>query len=388
MAYSIRKYQLKDGVRFEVRYRKPDGASTSKRGFKRKMDADTWAAANITTAQALGGFIDPQAGNATVGELWEPWIAKKRISTKPTYVATLEASWRTHVKHAWESRPVAGIKRGEVQKWVGALSKKRSASVVIRCVNILSGILADAVKDSRIPTNPAEGVELPRKQRRKHVYLAGSELFALADNCGWRRLIVLTLGLCGMRWGELVALRVEDVDLQRNRIHIHRSISRVGTDLVESDTKTHESRMVMFPAILREELRTQCEGRCPTDFLFTMPGRPTDKPMSDGGRPTSEGGWFFVALRRTGIERGHMTIHDLRHTAASLMIQSGANVKTVQRQLGHKSATMTLDTYADLFDDDLDSLSQSMDDLLFSQNVGKMWANNGGEKEISLELQR
>lgn len=385
MAYSIRKYTTKNGVRFEVRYRKPDGTSTSKRGFKRKMDADTWAAANITTAQATGSFIDPQAGNITIGELWEPWIAKKRVSTKPTYVATLESTWRTHIKQTWNTRPIAGIKRGEIQKWVGTLSKKRSASVVIRCANILSGILTDAVKDNLIPINPAEGIELPRKQQRKHVYLTSTELFALADNCGWRRLTVLTLGLCGMRWGELVALRVEDVDLQRNRIHIHRSISRIGTGLIESDTKTHESRIIMFPAALREELRTQCENRRPTDFLFTMPQRPTNKPMSDGGSPTSEGGWFSVALRRTGIERGHMTIHDLRHTAASLMIQSGANVKTVQRQLGHKSATMTLDTYADLFDDDLDRLSQSMGDLLFTKNVGKMWAQNKREQASSLK---
>ena len=73
-----------------------------------------------------------------------------------------------------------------------------------------------------------------------------------------------------------------------------------------------------------------------------------------------------------------MTIHDLRHTAASLMVQSGANVKTVQRQLGHKSAAMTLDVYADLFDDDLDDLSERMGGLLFSQNVGKMWARLTG----------
>ena len=71
-----------------------------------------------------------------------------------------------------------------------------------------------------------------------------------------------------------------------------------------------------------------------------------------------------------------MTIHDLRHTAASLMVQSGANVKTVQRQLGHKSAAMTLDVYADLFDDDLDDLSERMGGLLFSQDVGKMWAQS------------
>jgi len=55
-----------------------------------------------------------------------------------------------------------------------------------------------------------------------------------------------------------------------------------------------------------------------------------------------------------------MTIHDLRHTAASLAVQSGANVKTIQRMLGHTSAAMTLDVYSDLFDDDLDAVSAAL----------------------------
>jgi len=64
-----------------------------------------------------------------------------------------------------------------------------------------------------------------------------------------------------------------------------------------------------------------------------------------------------------------VTAHDLRHTAASLAISAGANVKVVQRMLGHKSAAMTLDTYADLFDDDLTGLADKLDG-----SVGKMWA--------------
>jgi len=72
-----------------------------------------------------------------------------------------------------------------------------------------------------------------------------------------------------------------------------------------------------------------------------------------------------------------MTVHDLRHTAASLMVSAGANVKAVQRQLGHRSAAMTLDTYADLFDADLDDLSAAMSDMLAREHVGKTWADGG-----------
>ncbi|MCC2028882.1 tyrosine-type recombinase/integrase [Microbacterium sp. YMB-B2] len=69
--------------------------------------------------------------------------------------------------------------------------------------------------------------------------------------------------------------------------------------------------------------------------------------------------WFKSALKAAGLEP--MTIHDLRHAAASLAVQSGAHVKTIQRMLGHTSASMTLDVYAVLFDTDLDQVSDALD---------------------------
>jgi integrase len=69
-----------------------------------------------------------------------------------------------------------------------------------------------------------------------------------------------------------------------------------------------------------------------------------------------------------------MTPHDLRHTAASLAVQAGANVKAVQRMLGHASAAMTLDVYADLFDDDLDRVAARLDEGLARSNVAQLWA--------------
>ena len=74
---------------------------------------------------------------------------------------------------------------------------------------------------------------------------------------------------------------------------------------------------------------------------------------------------------------GALTLHDLRHTAASLAISSGANVKAVQTMLGHRSAAMTLDVYADLFPDDLDAVAGALDALgsaTTSEIVGNMWA--------------
>jgi hypothetical protein len=74
-----------------------------------------------------------------------------------------------------------------------------------------------------------------------------------------------------------------------------------------------------------------------------------------------------------------VTPHDLRHTAASLAVSAGAHVKSLQRMLGHASAAMTLDVYADLFDDDLDAVAAALNDRAVSSSVGEMWA------EVSLD---
>ena len=83
--------------------------------------------------------------------------------------------------------------------------------------------------------------------------------------------------------------------------------------------------------------------------------------------------WFAGAMKRSGVPR--ITPHDLRHTAASLAVLAGVNVKAVQKMLGHASAAMTLDVYADLFDGDLDSVSDALDHAVSLASVGKVWAN-------------
>lgn len=84
-------------------------------------------------------------------------------------------------------------------------------------------------------------------------------------------------------------------------------------------------------------------------------------------------GWFVFAVKRAQEKNSSfpsVTPHDLRHTAASLAISAGANVKAVQRMLGHASAAMTLDTYADLFEDDLDEVSNRLDEMRARAVVG------------------
>lgn len=377
---SIVSYQTTKGTRYMVQYRKPDGSHTNKRGFKRKLDARRWATEK-ESSKNRGEFIDESASAVTVGERSGAWLAKKRMSVKPSTYRVLETSLRIHVLPEWGGMRLRSIIRGDVQKWVTGLAQNSSATVVIRAYGVLAGILDDAVADRILPRNPIRGVELPRKRRKKHVYLTEGQLLRLAQasratssTLGEQRgVLVLMLGTCGMRWGEAVGLRVGDVDMDRHRILIERTATDLSGKVVETSPKNGMARSVVYPDALDEGLHRLMEGRKEDDLLFAG----TDGSYLHRTNPSQPGRWFYNACNVAGVP--HMVIHDLRHTAASLMVRSGANVKAVQRQLGHSSAAMTLDVYADLFDDDLDSVRESMNAILLrselkmnSQVVSKM----------------
>ncbi|WP_328590861.1 tyrosine-type recombinase/integrase [Glaciibacter flavus] len=259
-----------------------------------------------------------------------------------------------------------------MQSWVTAFTrgdgKTRSATTVLRAYGVLASILDVAVKDRRIPSNPARGVNLPRRVRNKHKYLSHSQVGVLAQNAKKHSTLVLLLAYTGLRWGEAVALHVGDVDLDRRRVYVHENAVEVAGTIHVGTPKTGESRSVPFPPFLTPLLTPLTETKTPADLLF-----------GDGTtylhQPDRRRGWYVSAVARSqtsDTEFPRVTIHDLRHTAASLAISAGANVKAVHRMLGHSSAAMTLDTYADLFDDDLDAVAIALDEARSNSNVVKM----------------
>lgn len=390
---SITQYKTSTGVkRWRVDYRKPgSGRQYTKRGFSRRKDAEAWAAEHVVTAIAQGSYVDPVDSRTTVGALLPAWLEKKRLACKPSYLDDLEDAARVYVLPAWGHVALRDVTRSGVQRWVSDIAsgrftseerqgsdarlegKPKSASVVKRAHGVLAGVLDDAVADRLVATNAARGVTLPRKERSRHVYLTAPELFRLAGECGYHRSLVLTLGLTGMRWGEATALRIDDVDRARRRISVTKSATQVRGRVVIGSPKTSEVRSVFYPAMLDDIL--PLAGRHDDSLLFFDPDGLPGGYVRQLKSPKAEG-WFARACDAAGLPR--MTLHDLRHTAASLMVSTGASVKSVQRQLGHASAAMTLDVYADLFDADLESAAAGMEELLRSCDVGALLAPRPG----------
>lgn len=375
---------LKPETRYMVRYRKPDRKQTMKRGFKTKRDAQEFAN-RVEVKKLSGDYVAPALGQITVSELGTEWLARQ-AHHKASWSARLESVWRVHVEPKWGHRRIADIRPSEVQSWVAQL--KLSASSVAHAHTVLAGILDDAVADRRLANNPARGVKMPRKTTTTpRNYLTAAQVHALADESKHPD-IVLLLATTGLRWGEMAALRVRDIDLGRGRIRVERSASKVNAKTIIGTTKTHAARSVAVSPSVLKLMAPAMVGKSPDELLWS---RGDGQPL----RPPTTTHWFGAAVKRCqsaadkarAAEREahpdrdpatpafpRITVHELRHTAASLMIASGANVKTVQAQLGHKTATMTLDQYGHLFPDDLDDVADRMDDLV-AESAGKCAQN-------------
>ena len=366
---TIEAYQLANGSkRYQVRYRTPDNRQTKKRGFTTKKAAENHAAL-VEVSKLRSEFIAVSDSRITVDELGSTWLARQ-THLKPSAYRPIESAWRIHVRKLWGPRQITSIKPTEVQQWVSEMTTAGSgATTVIRAYGVLASILDDAVKDRRMLSNPARGVDLPRKVRRDHTYLTHQQAHDFAAAAGKYRTLVLTLAYCGLRWGEATGLRVRDLNLARRRLTVAQNAVALGAHVHVGTPKSHHRRSVPVPGFLVDALSQQCVGKGPEDLVFQAPM---------GGylrQPNGTRGWFEQAWRTAGVPR--LTPHDLRHTAASLAVSAGANVKAVQKMLGHASAAMTLDVYADLFDDDLEAVAVAMDQAVSAQVVPKVCPRTG-----------
>lgn len=362
----------KDTGRFQGYYVGADGKQRSK-DFDRQQDAKRWAAEQERLV-SRGEWTDPSAGKVTVGELWPLWLSTR--SVKPSTLASYEDIYRSCIEPTWGSTRIDRISPTDVQAWTANMrgkpregSKKKhltatqapllSPSRRRQAFGLLAGIVEVAVVNGYLSRNPVKQSrqlgKLPKLgTTKRHVYLAPAELSALASACGKHETLVLLLGYTGLRWGEVAALRVKDVEPIRSRIHVVRAYAMVRGVPTLGTPKTHHIRQVPVPAFLRDQLTQAMAGKSPDDLLF----------CNANGGPLDNNNFRKVVFKPAArsLDYDELTPHGLRHVAASLAVASGATVKGVQRMLGHANASMTLDTYTDLFEGELDGVAERMNE--------------------------
>jgi integrase len=345
-----------------VRWRDPAGKQC-KRSFPRKVDAERHRAA-VEVEIDRGVYVDPARSRMTVGEWAADWM-KGRSHLKPKTLDSYSSLLRTRVLPTWATVPLVRVTHSGVVAWVAAMrAEGLSASRTRQAYHLLTGMLDDAVKDGRLPRNPAAGVDLPRLPTTERRYLTHAQVAGLADACGPYRVLVLVLAYTGLRWGEAAALRVRRVDLLRGRIEVVEAVVDINGTLVFGSPKTHQHRSVPVPRFLRDDLAQQLAGKGPDDLVFPSP-RGTVLRFQNFRRRC-----FDRAASSVGL--AGLVPHELRHTAASLAIAAGASIKGVQSMLGHASATVTLDRYGHLFGDELDAVADRLDAAARAPRVPQM----------------
>jgi integrase len=247
------------------------------------------------------------------------------------------------------------------------MTDETGTPTVHKAFGVLRQVLGAAVDDHRIPRNPCTDVKLPNTKHADRGYLTHEHVAALADAVDCYPEVIRFLAYTGLRWGEMAALRVQDFDMLRRRVNISRSVSESGK-LVWGDTKTHKPRSVPFPASLADELSALMVGKSRDDLVFA---NTRGNVLRGSNFRTRHFGPAVAKCQKDDETFPTITPHDLRHTAASLAISAGANVKAVQRMLGHAKASMTLDVYADLFDDDLDVVADRLDTAIKTSTTRK-----------------
>lgn len=344
--------------RYRVRWYGPDGKPKMKT-LARKIDADV-ERLRMESRLNDGSYRDPAAARVKFAEVADSWLAAQlhlKRSTRNRYRGVLDV----HVIPRWGTTPLDRIHFEEVAEWLADMlsgqatgGRKLSPRSVRKAYVILSQVLAYAVKSRRLAVNPAVGVPLPKAAPTDHVYLDDMQVDALANAAGAYRVFILLLAYTGLRWGEASALKVGRVDLDACRAHIIEAYVEDNGKLYLDTPKNHERRSVPIPRFLAEELRPHVQGRGDEALLFTAPQGGPLRARNFRQR------FFAPAVVKADLGHLKVTPHKLRHTAASLAIASGADVNVVQTMLGHKSATLTLDTYGHLFPDRLDEVSKKM----------------------------
>lgn len=350
---SIRK--RKDG-RWEGRYTAGRDPETGKVIYKNVL-GKTQAEVKEKLKQAIeeNAELDfSRAGEYTVGQWMDVWFENcAKVKVRPSSHQTYRGYIDHHIKPYVGDIPLNKLTTldlqqlykkllsgGRVERTESEKQPKGLSPKTVRNINqVISSALTFAKEQKLIISNPTDGCSLPKLEHREMKTLTAEQLQSFlreAKESGVYEMYYIELAT-GLRRGELLGLKWEDIDLTTSVIHIRRQVARINGEIIEAPLKTKNSyRTVSIGADAVGILMRQKEK---TDSEYIFPS-PTGGPIS----PDSVLHMLHRVLKRAGLPK--VRFHDLRHTFASLALQNGVDVKTVSGMLGHYSAGFTLDTYA------------------------------------------
>ena len=324
--------------------------------FATKTDASLWLA-SVETDSARGEWLRPALAQRPFREWANEWLHSLHVKPK-TYVG-YESSLRNHVLPVFANRPIADITYRECKAFVdGLLRRGLAPGTAGEARKILRLVLGEALRSDAIRRNPADGLRIPRGTRQEMVFLDPAQVIRLATEITnpprprshpaktWPAygLLVRVAAWSGLRAGEIAALRIGRFDRRAGRLEVAESVQEIHGGLIYGPPKTYARRRVDLPADLACELADHIgpRQRDSDAFIFTAPS----------GGPLRHHN-FYKRCFKPAVLRARLDprtrFHDMRHTAAALMIAEGAHLLAVKERLGHSTIQVTADRYGHLF---------------------------------------
>lgn len=317
--------------RYQASFIGPSGTrQTAPSTFRTKTDADRWLSA-VEADLSRGAWLDEDLGRRSFGIYARAWL-RDHPKMGPRYRETCERNLRLHLAPLHDM-PLRAITSAVVREWYAAsLRGSGGRTSIAQSYRFLRAVMNTAVRDGVIVKNPCQIAGAGSERAKERPVASPAEVVALVEAITPRyRAAVLLAAWCGLRRGELLGLRREDVDLAAGLVTVHRNrVELLATGAAfDGEPKTDAGkRTVTIPPHVLPVLAEHMEKWAgPQRVFVSRDGRPM---RGDAVRQA-----FDRARRKAGMPG--FRFHDLRHTGQTLAAATGATVKDLMRRLGHSS---------------------------------------------------
>jgi integrase len=326
---------------WEARYRDVNGRQRTKT-FPSRGDAKAWLSATETEIRR-GNWIDPARSAVRFEIVAGHWLEASHLKRTGS-VARDRSILDNHILPLLGGSKVGAVTRGDIQNMVNEWTGRLSPATTVRNYAVLRALFAYAETCDLITRSPCRSIRLPAVSPRDAQILDDEATASLTHALG-SSASMLYLAILGLRWGEIAGLRVGDLNFLRGTITVTRQRTRGEKGrMVDQEPKTRAGRRTLsvpesIMSMIAEYLAARgVTGQDPDASVFVSPD----------GAQLHYSNWrrdvWLPARKVAGL--GELTFHDLKHTAATLLVEEGVDVKTAQVRLGHANPQTTLRIYA------------------------------------------
>lgn len=363
MKGSIQKRQGPRGTVWTAMIDLPRDPETGKRRQQRitaptKREVEALMAQALTTVQT-GNFAEASHKKITVGEYLAEWLVTAEQTLRPASFGRYQEIVRLHLTPGLGKIQLAKLTALQVKTFYSKLltpgtnrKKELSKTSVNNIHNMLHKALDEAVRLGLLVRNVTDLIDAPKRTRPEHTTWTGEQVrafLAVADTDAYAALWRLAV-YTGMRRGELLGLKWDDVDLERAVLSVRRTYSRAegGSYRLGSPKTASGRRQITLPPLVVNALRQhrvqQLEHRLKLGEAYTDQGFVFANPVGEPIHPNTLADHFHNLIKVSKLPA--IRIHDLRHGHATLMMENGEHPKVVSERLGHANISITMDLYS------------------------------------------